>query len=164
MEYEHIIQPFEPVIYPDSRVLILGSLPSVLSRKAGFYYGNPRNRLWSVLAGLYGEALPVNTDEKRALLKRHGLAMWDVIHQCDIRGSGDASIKNAVPADIAALVKGTGICRIVLNGSTAGRLFMKYQSAGVDLPVTVLPSTSPANASYSLTRLLEAWKVILEEV
>lgn len=157
--YEHISHGFEPVFDGGSRVLVLGSLPSVLSREAGFYYGNPQNRFWRVVAACVGEPVPDNDDVagKRALLLRHGIALWDVISSCDVRGSSDASIRDVVPADVGRVVSAAPIEAVLCNGATAGRLYRRWVEPEVGLRAEVLPSTSPANASWSLGRLIERW-------
>lgn len=156
-EYTHIVHGFEPVFDKHSRVLILGSLPSVKSREAGFYYGHPRNRFWTVLAALTGQPKPESTEEKRKFLLGAGIAVWDVIAECDIIGSSDASIKNVIPADLSLI---TAVCpniAVFANGGTAARLYGKYQAEKTGLPITALPSTSPANAAWGLDRLTAEW-------
>ncbi len=149
-----IVHPFEPVCGDGAHTLILGTFPSVRSRAEGFYYGHPRNRFWAVLAAVYGVPVPESIPDKRALLISHGLALWDVLASCEITGSADASIRDAVPNDIPGLAARAGIRRILANGQTAGRL---YARAGFPFPCTVLPSTSPANAAVSLQALTEIW-------
>ena len=150
-----------PVFDENSRVLILGSFPSVKSREGEFFYHHPQNRFWRVLAAVCGEETPGTIPEKRALLLRHRIALWDVIASCEITGSSDASIKNAVPNDLGRILETAPIDRICTNGQTAHRLYQKYLAEQTDLPETALPSTSPANAAWSLERLTEAWRVIL---
>ena len=147
-----MIHPFEPVCGDRAHTLILGTFPSVRSRAEGFYYGHPRNRFWPMLAAVYGEPVPADIPAKRALILAHGLALWDVLQSCEITGSADASIRAAVPNDIAGLAARCGIRRILANGQTAGRL---CRQAGFDC--IVLPSTSPANAAWSLDALTAAW-------
>ncbi len=149
-----VTHPFEPVCGEDARALILGTFPSVRSREEGFYYGHPRNRFWRVLSLLYGESLPATIPEKRALLLRHQLALWDVIASCEIEGSADASIRAAAPNDIPRLCARAGITRVYANGQTAARL---YERAGYTPEIIALPSTSPANASWSVPALVDAW-------
>lgn len=163
MEYEHIIHPFEPVYCKTSKILILGSFPSVKSREQKFFYGHPQNRFWKVISSLVGEEIPVTIEDKRNLILNHDLAIWDVIQCCDIQGSSDSSIKNVVPTDIEGVIKNSQITRIYCNGKTAGKLYDKYQKNIIDISATVLPSTSPANAVYSLERLLTQWKQIVEK-
>ena len=158
MEYEHIIHPFEPVYDEKSEILILGSLPSVKSREQKFYYGHPRNRFWQVLAGVFGEEVPFTIEEKKEFLLRHHIAVWDVIESCDIKGSSDSSIRNVVATDLESLLAGTQIKRIFVNGKTAGKLFHLYQSKQIGMEAVVLPSTSPANAAFSLDKLIEIWE------
>ena len=159
-DYQHIVQPFDPVSDGGSRVLVLGSFPSVLSRENAFYYGNPRNRFWRVVAACVGEEAPDegDIDAKRSLLLRHGIALWDVIESCDIKGSSDASIKNVVPARVERVLEAAPVERVICNGATAGRLYKRFLMARTGLPATVLPSTSPANAAWSEARLVERWR------
>lgn len=157
-QHTHITHPFPPVFDANSRVLILGSFPSVKSREVSFYYGNPQNRFWRVLAALFGGDVPSTVEEKRAFLLSHGIALWDVIASCDIVGSDDSSIKNALPNDVKSLVAKTRISRVFTNGGTANRLYRAHLEREVGIEAAALPSTSPANASYSLMRLVEAWR------
>lgn len=157
-QHQHITHPFPPVFDANSRVLILGSFPSVKSREVSFYYGNPQNRFWRVLAALFGGDVPSTVEEKRAFLLSHGIALWDVIASCDIVGSDDSSIKNALPNDVKSLVAKTRISRVFTNGGTANRLYRAHLEREVGIEAAALPSTSPANASYSLMRLVEAWR------
>ena len=153
---QHIVHPFEPIIDAHSRVLILGSLPSVKSREEGFYYGHPQNRFWRVISMICGCEVPSNISEKRELLVRNNIALYDSIVECDIYGSSDASIENAVPANIEAVIAGTDIGIIYCNGSTSYNIFKKYNSS-INVPVVCLPSTSPANATWKLSALACAW-------
>lgn len=156
-EYEKITQEFEPVYNEDSEILILGSLPSVKSREQGFYYGHPRNRFWKVLSGLLAWKEPETIAEKKEMLLQNHIALWDVIASCEIKGSSDSSIRNVVPADIPALLKETGMKKVYANGQTAGRLYKKFIQERTEIEADVLPSISPANAAYSLERLLDEW-------
>lgn len=157
-QHQHITHPFPPVFDDNSRVLILGSFPSVKSREVSFYYGNPQNRFWRVLAALFGGDVPSTVEEKRAFLLSRGIALWDVIASCDIVGSDDSSIKNALPNDVKSLVAKTSITRVFTNGGTAHRLYRAHLEREVGIEAAALPSTSPANASYSLMRLVDAWR------
>lgn len=159
--YTHIEHGFEPVFDARSRTLVLGSFPSVLSRANEFYYGNPQNRFWRVMAVCLSEPVPATIAEKRTMLLAHGIALWDVIESCDIKGSSDASIKNVVPADIARITAVARIERVVCNGACAGRLYHRHLEPVVELPAEVLPSTSPANAAWSLERLCGRWRQAL---
>lgn len=156
-EYQHIRHTFMPVYDENSKILILGSLPSVKSREAGFYYGHPQNRFWKVLAALLSCPVPETVEEKKRMLLTHHIAVWDVIESCDIIGSSDSSIKNVVPADIGKLLGKADIGRIFANGKKAESLYQKYIYPKTKVPVTVLPSTSPANAACSLEKLVEVW-------
>ena len=162
-DYQRISHGFSPVFNERRRVLVLGSFPSALSRENSFYYGNPRKRFWRVVTEALGEPLPANDDiaAKRELLLRHGVALWDVIESCDVRGSSDASIRNVVPADIARITRVAPIEAVLCNGSTAGRLYRRWLEPICGLPAEVLPSTSPANAAWSLPRLTERWRAVL---
>ena len=163
MEYEHIEHTFAPVWDADSKILILGTLPSVKSRENHFYYGHKQNRFWKVLAYLCGEPVPETVEEKKKMLLKHHIAVWDVIQSCDIRGSSDSSIKNVEPTDIRRLLTESQITRIYANGNKAGELYQRYQHPLTGMDATVLPSTSPANAAWSLEKLCSAWeKGILE--
>lgn len=157
MEYESHAHPFVPIWDENCRILILGSFPSVKSRENAFYYGHPQNRFWKVLAGIFAEAAPETIDEKKRFLLRHHIALWDVIASCDIVGSGDSSIKNVVPNDLKMIFEKASIGHVFLNGQTAGKLYQKYQKAE-EIPFEILPSTSPANAAWSLEKLTLAWK------
>lgn len=157
-EYEHIIHTFEPVYDKNSKVLILGSLPSVKSREQGFYYGHPRNRFWAVIAAVAGQNVPVTIPEKRAMLLRSGIAVWDVVAECDIKGSSDASIKNVAAADLSVILENCDIKAIFANGSTAAKLYERFQHAKTGREISTLPSTSPANAAYGLERLTDEWR------
>ena len=158
--YTHVSHDFEPVFDENSKVLILGTFPSVKSRENQFYYGHPQNRFWKVIAGLTESKVPQTIEEKKKLLLEHGLAIWDVIESCDIIGSSDSSIKNVVPADIERVVANSKIQNIYANGGTAKKLYEKYSQKKTGREIIGLPSTSPANAAYSLERLLECWQEV----
>ena len=186
--YSHISHGFEPVFNGRSHVLVLGSFPSVLSRANAFYYGNPQNRFWRVMAACLGCDVPPNEGEpvpaayasacrcpagapatldasiaaKRAMLLKGRVALWDVIESCDIKGSSDASIKNVVPAHIERIAGAAPIETVVCNGGTAGRLYKRYLQKVTGIPAVVLPSTSPANASWRLERLIDRWSSAVE--
>ena len=158
-----LLHTIPPVFNRNSKILILGSFPSVKSRETGFFYGHPQNRFWKVLATLLKEPVPHTIEEKKAMLLAHRIALWDVIQSCDIKGSSDSSIKNVQPTDIGMILEKTNITRIYANGNKAGQLYKRYQFPVTGIEAMVLPSTSPANAAWSLDRLCEAWHVILEQ-
>ena len=164
MEYERIVHSFEPVYDKDSEILILGTLPSVKSRENNFYYGHKQNRFWKVLATLLKEPVPDTIEEKKTMLLAHRIALWDVIQSCDIKGSSDSRIKNVQPTDIGMILEKTNVTQIYANGNKAGQLYKRYQFPVTGIEATVLPSTSPANAAWSLARLCEAWKTILHDL
>ena len=158
---EHVIHEIPPLFSPSSSILILGSFPSVKSRECGFFYGHPQNRFWKVLSGLFREDLPVSIPEKQQFLLRHHIAVWDVIASCEIHGSSDSSIKNALPNDLSVILSHTCIRQIFCNGTTSWKLYQKYMKPQYAVDAVKLPSTSPANAAFSLERLTEEWSVIL---
>ena len=156
-DYKHITHEFEPIFDDKSRVLILGTLPSVKSREGNFYYHHPQNRFWKVLAQICKTQTPETIAEKKAMLLANGIAIWDVVQSCDIIGSSDSSIKNVTPADLAVILEKAPVKTIFLNGGKAWELYQKYCKGMTDLPAVNLPSTSPANAAWSLDRLTEVW-------
>lgn len=157
---ERQVHEFTPVYDKNSKILILGTFPSVKSRENHFYYGHPQNRFWKVIASLMSEKVPETIEEKKQLLLSHGIAIWDVIASCDIVGSSDSSIKNVVPCDLMKVLKECDIKAIFANGKTAEKLYNKYSLPVTEIPIYVLPSTSPANAAFQLDRLLDCWKII----
>ena len=152
---------YRPVYDENSRILVLGTFPSVKSRENGFFYGHPQNRFWRVLAAVTGEETPLTIGEKREFLLRNRIALWDVIASCDIVGSSDASITNVVPTDIREILSVSPISRIYANGVTAKRLYDRYQRRQCGREIILLPSTSPANASWTLQMLVEKWAELL---
>lgn len=162
MKSERAVHNIEPVYDRDSRILILGSFPSVKSREAAFFYHHPQNRFWKVLAGIYKEPVPDTIEEKKEFLHRNHIAVWDVIASCTISGSSDASIRDVVPNPVERILKEADIRQIFVNGKTAGKMFVKYQQEKLGREAIVLPSTSPANAAWTLDKLLEAWGEALD--
>ncbi len=156
------VHPFAPVYDANSKILILGSFPSVRSREEGFYYGHPRNRFWPLLARCFDEPVPASAAEKRQLLLRHEIALWDVLAACRITGSADSSIRSAVPNDLTQILNAASIRRILCNGSTAGTLCLRHCKAVLPREPVILPSTSPANAAWTMERLYEAWRPQLQ--
>lgn len=163
MNETHQVHEFGPAYDRDSRILILGSFPSVKSREAGFYYGHPRNRFWKLLAELYHAKEPEGITEKKAFLARYHIALWDVIESCDIKGSSDSSIRNVKVNDIGSILDNSKIQKIYANGKKAECLYQKYVEPVIGIKVTGLPSTSPANAAFSMERLMQEWKGIKGE-
>lgn len=161
MEYQTIQHTFEPVFDENSRILILGSLPSVKSRENQFYYGHPQNRFWKLLALLFDSQVPETIVQKKAFLLCHHIALWDVIAQCDIFGSSDSSIRNVTANDMNVILKHAPIQRIYTNGNKAYELYEKYCYPFCGRKAVRLPSTSPANAAYGMERLKEAWGSIM---
>lgn len=160
-EYLHLDHPIKPVWDENSKILILGSFPSVRSRETNFFYGHPQNRFWKILSVLLNEPLPQNINEKESLLLSHHIAIWDVIASCDIVGSSDSSIKNVTANDIGFLLENTKIQKIFVNGKTAEKLYRKYILPKTDIHPHLLPSSSPANATKTFTELCDEWRYIL---
>lgn len=155
-----LIHSIKPVFTAESDILILGSFPSVKSRETGFYYGHPQNRFWKVLSSVLENPVPETVEQKKTLLMQNKIALWDVVGSCDIEGSSDSSIKNVTANDIGKLVGKTQITRVFTNGKKADALYRKYVEAEVGLSACCLPSTSPANAAWTLERLCSEWKKI----
>ncbi len=156
------VHPIPPVFDKDSKVLVLGSFPSVRSREEGFFYGHPQNRFWKVIAAVFDEPVPVTIDEKRKMLLKDHIAVWDVIHSCEIAGSSDASIRNVTANDLGVILGAADIRGIYVNGKTAYKYYLKYSLGETKREAVCLPSTSPANAAWNLERLIGSWKCIRE--
>ncbi len=154
--------PFPPFFVNASTVLILGSFPSVRSREEGFFYGHPQNRFWRVLATVFEDDLPQTTEQKKAFLSRRHIALWDVVAACEIEGSADSTLRQVVGNDLSVILNSAPVKRIYLNGKAAERYYRKLIEPTVGRSATALPSTSPANAAWSLERLIEAWRIIKE--
>ena len=155
-----IRHPIPPVFDKDSRILILGSFPSVKSREVQFFYGHPQNRFWRVTAAVFNEDVPMTIEEKKAFLVRNRIAVWDVIESCDIEGSADSAIKNVVANDLNIILEAAGIENIYVNGKTAEKYFNKYIRDKINRSAICLPSTSPSNAAWNLERLRDTWSII----
>ena len=155
-----LIHPIPPLFSAASETLILGSFPSVKSREAAFFYGHPQNRFWKVLPRVLGCAVPETIEEKKALILTHRLALWDVIGSCEIEGSADSTIRSVTPNDLRIILDGSAVSRIFVNGRTAEKYYKKYTEPLIGIPAVCLPSTSPANAAWSLDRLTDAWMQI----
>ena len=153
------IHTISPVYDEHSKVLILGSFPSVKSRETGFFYGHPQNRFWKVMAGIMNEEVPVDIPAKKEFLLRNHVAVWDVIASCEITGSSDASIRNARANDLSVILESADIQRICVNGKTAEKLYNKYIYPKIQRQAILLPSSSPANAAWSVERLTEEWSL-----
>lgn len=155
-----IVHPIPPLFDQNSKTLILGSFPSVKSREAAFFYGHPQNRFWAVAAAVFGKEKPQTVEEKKELALSNGLAMWDVIAQCEIEGSADSTIKEVTANDLSVILDNCPIERIFVNGKTAEKYYNKYTYPKTGIKAVCLPSTSPANAAWSFEKLVEAWKII----
>lgn len=161
-QHETITHPLMPLYNHNSKVLILGSFPSIKTREYGFFYGHPQNRFWKLMEILFDEKLSRDIDERREFLLKHKIAIYDSIYKCDIIGSSDASIQNVVPSDLSKIFKSANIEEVFCNGNTAYKYYKKYHSKKFNLEAVKLPSTSPANARYRLEDLAREWKVILK--
>lgn len=157
---ETVTHPIPPLFDASSRILILGSFPSVKSREGLFFYHHPQNRFWKVLAGVLEEPVPGSIEGKKIFLLKHRIALWDVIASCTIEGSSDSTIKNVVPNDLSGILSAADISRIFCNGGASFQYYKKYQEPRTGRAAVRLPSTSPANAAWSLDRLIREWAVI----
>ena len=155
-----IVHPIPPLYDKNSRILILGSFPSVKSREACFFYGHPQNRFWKVTSSVFGEEVPQTIDEKKSFLLRNRIALWDVIGSCDITGSSDSSIRNVTPNDLSIILQNADIGQIYVNGKTAYKYYIKYTEKMTGRSAICLPSTSPANAAWTIDRLVSEWECI----
>ena len=162
MKLEKVIHPIEPIYDENSRILILGSFPSVKSREEMFFYGHPQNRFWRVTSTVFEKEIPRTIEEKRRFLLECKIAVWDVIASCEIAGSSDSSIKDVIPNDISKILESSPIERIFVNGKTAEKYYNKYIKEKVGRGAIVLPSTSPANAAKTIQKLIEEWQIIKE--
>ena len=152
--------PIPPLYDSGSRVLILGSFPSVKSREGQFFYHHPQNRFWKVLAAVFREQVPVTVAEKTVFLHDHHIALWDVIGSCEIAGSADSTIRQVEPNDLSPILSGAQIRAVFCNGSTSWQYYKKYTQAKTGMEATPLPSTSPAKAAWTLEKLTDAWSVL----
>lgn len=153
---------FEPIFDKNSEILVLGSFPSVKSRENNFYYAHPQNRFWRVVASVYSCPVPSSVEEKKNMLLSNKIAVWDVIKSCEITGSADSTIKSVIPNDLSEILSVADIKKIYANGKTAQSLYNKYIKKNTGVDIISLPSTSPANAAYSLEKLIKEWKIINE--
>lgn len=158
---EHIIHSIEPIFDAESRVLILGTMPSPKSREVQFYYGHPQNRFWRVLAAVLGEEVPQSVPEKEAMLLRHRIALWDVLAECEITGASDSSIRNPVANDLSVILDHAPVQAVFTTGATAWKLYTRLQKPHTGIEAVRLPSTSPANCAVKMEALTEAYKAIL---
>jgi hypoxanthine-DNA glycosylase len=157
-----VMHPIAPIYDKHSTILILGSFPSVKSREEGFFYGHKQNRFWKVVSRVFEEEEPKTVEEKKALLLRNHIAVWDVIAGCDIEGSSDSTIKNVRPNDLSTILDNAQIKAIYVNGKTAEKYYKKYIEKSINRKAVCLPSTSPANAAWSIEKLLDTWRCIKE--
>ena len=159
-----IEHPIQPIFDENSKILILGSFPSVKSREEGFSYGHPQNRFWKVTSAVFEDDTPHTIEEKKSFLLRNRIAVWDVIGSCDIEGSSDSSIKNVIANDLSVILDKADIRQIYINGQTAYKYYRKYSEKVIGRSAICLPSTSPANAAWSVERLTDAWSCIKKDI
>ena len=159
---QRIIHPIPPLFDAQCRVLILGSFPSVKSREAMFFYGHPQNRFWSLLARLFGEPIPTSVGDKKRLALTHHIALWDSIRACTVTGSSDSSIRDVEPNDLSVILDNSRVEAIFCNGALSHRMYKKYIEPVTGIRAIGLPSTSPANAAYSMDRLAAAWQTVAD--
>ena len=164
MESRQVTHDFQPIYNEESRVLMLGTMPSPKSRETGFYYGHPRNRFWKVVSDVCGEVLPETKEEKVAFALRNKIAVWDVLAGCEIKGAEDASIRNPVVNDLNVIIKSADIRAVFATGQKAAQLYRKYCQKETGMEIICLPSTSPANCSVSYEKLFEAYDVVLKYI
>lgn len=160
--YQTIIHPLNPLFDEKSKILILGSFPSVKTREQGFFYGHPQNRFWKILASILNEKIPAEIPEKRKMLIKNKIAIYDTIYQCDIIGSSDSSIKNVMPSDLSKIIKNSNIKQIFCNGGTSYKYFQKYHEKILNMKAIKLPSSSSANARYRIDDLVGQWSIIIK--
>ena len=159
-----IIHPIKPLYDSKAEILILGSFPSVKSREEGFFYGHPQNRFWKVMARICKQDIPTTIEDKSKMILDNHFALWDVIQSCEITGSADSTIKNVTPNDLSNILNNANIKGIFVNGKKAEALYNKYIFKNTGIKAIVLPSTSPANASWSEDRLFEFWSNAINEL
>lgn len=155
-----IKHPIPPFYNRDSNILILGSFPSVKSREQMFFYGHPQNRFWKVISAVFECECPKTVEQKRKFLAENRIALWDSIASCDIIGSADSTITNVVSNDISEILENSSVERIFVNGKTSEKYYNKYIRDVIGKEAILLPSTSPANAAWSVEKLIEAWNII----
>jgi len=157
-----VTHEFGPFYDENSKILILGSIPSPKSRELGFYYMHPQNRFWKVLGSVFDEDIPISIENKKQFLKKHNIALWDVLESCDIDGASDSSIKNPIPNDIEKILNNSKVEKIYTTGKTAHKLYNKYIFNNIGKEAICLSSTSPANARMSLEDLVDEYKNVLK--
>ena len=163
MQRTEIVHPIPPFFRADSNILILGSFPSVKSREQRFFYGHPQNRFWKVIARVFEDETPLTIPEKEAFLARHRVALWDSIGRCTIEGSADSSIRDVVPNDLSIILNAAPVRTIFCNGRASLDCYNRYIRSATGRDAVLLPSTSPANAAWSVERLTAAWRAIRVE-
>lgn len=159
-----VYHEFQPVYDENSKILILGSIPSVKSRELGFYYMHPQNRFWKIIAHLFDESVPDTIQGRKNMLLTHNIALWDVLKSCNIKGSADSTIKHAQTNNIAELIEKTKIKKVFLNGKTAFKYYDSFSNSKTLCEYYCLPSTSSANAACSFSELVTQWQCVRQTV
>ena len=158
---ETVVHPLAPVFDAQSKILLLGTMPSPKSRETGFYYGHPQNQFWNVLAAVFACDVPRSIPEKLDFLHTRHIALWDVLYSCDIQGAEDASIRNPVVNDIRGLLSKAPIRQIFTTGKKAAALYMRYCYPDTQRSAIYLPSTSAANRGrFPLSKLVEEYSIL----
>lgn len=160
-QHETIVHPLKPLYNEESKILILGSFPSIKTREYGFFYGHPQNRFWPIMEELFNTKLSTDIDERREFILKNKIAMYDSIFQCDIIGSSDASIQNVIPSDLSEIFAKAKIEKVYCNGATSHKYYKKYHEKKYGIKAVALPSSSPANARYRIEDLVRVWSQIL---
>ena len=159
--YEMTYHNIPPVFDEISKILVLGSFPSVKSRETQFFYGHPQNRFWKVISSVFDCDCPITVEEKKKFLLDNNIALWDVIKACEIEGSSDSSVKHVIPNDLSKIIKNSNVTKIFTNGNLSYSLYNKICFERTGIPAIKLPSTSPANAAWSLEKLTDEWKRLI---
>lgn len=156
-----LIHTLKPIYNKDSKILLLGSFPSRISRENNFYYANPSNRFWMIMEYLFNTRLE-NINDKKEFLESNNIALYDVVYSCEIHYSSDSSIKNIVPSDINTIINNSNIKYIFVLNKKALELYNKFLLEKTKIEAIYLPSTSSANASFSLNKLIDEYKIIID--
>ena len=160
--YEKIIHPLEPCFNENSKILILGSFPSVKTREYGFFYGHKQNRFYKIMEVLFEMEIGDSIEDRRKFLLENRIGLYDSIYECEIIGSSDSSIRNVIPTDLSQIINNSMIKQVFTNGNTSHEVYRKYHEKNLNIKDIKLPSSSSANARYSLDDLVDKWKIILE--
>ena len=155
---DQITRSFDPIVYSNTKILVLGSLPGKKSLELREYYGHPRNRLWKILAHLTGNEIPQNYERKKEFLFKNNIGLWDVAHSAYREGSLDSKIKKENPNDIEDLLESYETIKVIgFNGKKSEKMFFKYFTEKLGIKYVPLPSTSPANMAINFEEMCRRW-------